>query len=117
MADQHPAWGRARAAANVAAETVDRVPGVLRGTADAVQGVQHKSRSGDREHRDSDREAAVYARWAAGLPARNQFERDHYAELEVHVAAGRMHLDRIAKEATAVETAREAEAAEAEAGS
>ena len=59
----------------------------------------------------------MYNRWSAGLPARNQWERDHYAELEVHVTAGRLWLDRVAKEATAVEAAREAEAGGPEAGS
>jgi len=95
----------------------DRAAGLLQGAADAVQGVTHEARSGDRGHGPSDREAAAHARWEAGLPARNQFERDHFAKLEVHVTAGRMHLDQVAKQATAVETAREAEAAAAEAGS
>ena len=39
------------------------------------------------------------------------------AKAEVQVTAGRMQLDRAAKQATAVETAREAEAAAVEAGS
>ena len=84
----------------------------------AVQGVAHEARSGgDREHRDTGREAAAHDRWEAGLPARNQFERDHFAKLEVEVTAGRMHLNRVAKQATAMEAAREAEAAAVEAGS
>jgi hypothetical protein len=96
---------------------VDRAAGKLQGAVDAVQGTAHEARSGDRERRGAGREAAAHARWEAGLPARNQFERDHFAKLEVHVTAGRMHLDRVAKQASAVEAAREAEAAAAEAGS
>ena len=71
----------------------DRAAGLLQGAADAVQGVTHEVRSGDRGHGPSDREAAAHARWEAGLPARNQWERDHFAKLEVHVTAGRMHLE------------------------
>ena len=88
----------------------DRAVGVLQGAVDAVQGVSHEARSGDRDHELGDREAAAHARWAAGLPARNTFERDAYAKAEVHVTAGRMHLDRTAKQATAMEAAMTAEA-------
>jgi hypothetical protein len=100
-----------------AARATDRAAGVLQGAADTVQGAAHEARSGDRDHEPGDREAAAHARWQAGLPARNQFERDHFAKLEVEVTAGRMHLDRVAKQATAMEAAREAEAAAVEAGS
>jgi hypothetical protein len=94
----------------------DRAAGLLQGAADAAVGVQHEARSGDRDHGLGDREAAAHARWAAGLPARNAFERDAFAKAEVLVTAGRMHLDRVAEQASAVEEAREA-AASLEAGS
>lgn len=93
-----------------------RAAGVLQGGADAVQGVKHEARSGDRDH-EPGREAAAHERWAAGLPARNQFERDHFRQLEAEVTAGRMYLDRVAKQASAVEASRQAQAAEAEASS
>lgn len=98
------------------APIADRAAGVLQGGADAVQGVAHKTRSGDRDHELSGREAAANARWEAGLPARNQFERDHFAELEVRADAGMKHLERLGKQASAMEAAMAAEA-EAEAGS
>ena len=88
----------------------DRAAGVLQGGANAVQGTAHEARSGDRDQGLSDREAAAHARWQAGLPARNQFERDAYAKAEVQVTGGRMYLDRVAERASAVEAAREAEA-------
>jgi hypothetical protein len=94
-----------------------RAAGVLQGGADAVQGVKHEARSGDRDHEPGGREAAAHERWAAGLPARNQFERDHFRQLEAEVTAGRMYLDRVAEQAAAVEASRQVQAAEAEAGS
>lgn len=88
----------------------DRAAGVLQGGADAVRGVAHEVRSGDSDRHPRDRAAAAHARWEAGLPARNQFERDHYTRLEFEVTAGRMYLDRAAERASVMEAAREAEA-------
>ena len=94
----------------------DRAAGKLQGAADAVQGVAHQTRSGDRDHGLGDREAAAHARWEAGQPPRNQFERDHFAELEARVDAGMRQLEAEGRQASAMEAARAAEAAEAEAG-
>jgi hypothetical protein len=46
---------------------------------------QAPTRSGDRDHELGDREATAHVRWEAGLPTRNQLERDHFAELELRV--------------------------------
>ena len=94
----------------------DRAAGMLQGAADTITGTAHEARSGDRERDLGDRGAAAHERWAAGLPARNQFERDAYAKAEAEVTGGRMYLDRVAEQATVMEAAMTA-GAEAEAGS
>jgi len=94
----------------------DRAAGVLQGAADVTQGVTHEVRSGVREHAPSDRAAAAYARWLAGLPARNLYERDAYAAAEADLAAGMRHLAALGRQATAMEAARAAEAKGPEAG-
>jgi hypothetical protein len=93
----------------------DRAAGVLQGAADVAQGVTHEVRSGDRDRdrEPSGRAAAAYARWQAGLPARNLYERDAYAAAEANLAAGMRHLAALGRQASAMEAAR---AAEAEAG-
>ena len=93
-----------------AISAADRAVGVVQGAADTIQGTRHEARSGDRSHELGDREAAARERWSAGLPARNQFERDHFAKLGVEVTAGRMHLDRAAERAAAMEAAMTAQA-------
>lgn len=98
------------------APIADRATGLLQGAADGAQGVMHKVRAGDSEHHPNDRATAAHARWEAGLPARNQFERDHFASIEANLTAGMNHLNRLGKQASAMEAARAAEA-ETEAGS
>jgi hypothetical protein len=94
----------------------DRAVGVLQGAADVAQGATHEVRSGDRDRELSDRAGAAYARWLAGLPARNTFERDAYAAAEANLAAGMRHLAALGRQATAMEAARAAEAKGPEAG-
>ena len=88
----------------------DRAGGVLQGAADTVQGTAHEVRSGDREQHPSDREAAAHERWASGLPARNQFERDHFASAEANLTAGMDRLTAAGRQASAMEAAMTAEA-------
>ena len=93
----------------------DHASGVLQGIADAAQGVAHEARAGDSDRAPGDRMAAAYARWQAGLPARNTYERDAYASIEANLAAGMNHLAWPGKQAAEVEAARAAKA-ETEAG-
>lgn len=53
--------------------------------------------------------AAAYGRWQAGLPARNQFERDAYRAIENDVEAGDQWLTDIGKRAAQAEADRAAE--------
>ena len=50
------------------APIADRAAGVLQGGADAVQGVAHKTRFGDRDHELSGREAAANAAGRRACP-------------------------------------------------
>ena len=79
----------------------DRAAGMLQGAGDTIQGTRHQARDWDRGGGESDREAAAQARWASGQPARNQYERDHFAKAEAEVTGGRMYLDRVAEQAMA----------------
>lgn len=99
-----------------AAELPDRAAGPLQGAADAVRGVRHQARSDDLSPHPSDREEAARARWHAGQPARNPFERDTYAVLENDAAAGMNRLERQGRQAAAMEAAMTKEAANREAG-
>jgi hypothetical protein len=49
-------------------------------------------RAGHSDRQPDDRAAAAHARWQAGLPARNTFERDAYAAVEANLVAGMNHL-------------------------
>jgi hypothetical protein len=60
----------------------DHASGALQGAMDAAQGVAHEVRAGHSDRQPDDRAAAAHARWHAGLPARNTFERDAYAAIE-----------------------------------
>ena len=93
-----------------------RAAGAVRGAADAARGVEHEARAWGAEKHPSDREEAARARWEAGLPARNQFERDAYDSIENGVAAGMNRLERQGKQATAMEAAMTKEAENREAG-
>jgi hypothetical protein len=57
-------------------------------------------RAGHSDRQPDDRAAAAHARWHAGLPARNTFERDAYAAIEANLAAGMNRLARLGKQAT-----------------
>ena len=98
------------------APIADRAAGVLQGAADAVQGVMHEARAWHGDRQPDDRATAAHARWQAGLPARNTFERDAYASLENQVAAGMNHLGHLGRQASQMEAAMAAET-ETEAGS
>ena len=95
----------------------DRAGGAMQGALDAAQGTAHEVRAGDRDHHPDDRETAARERWETGLPARNAFERDHFLQMEHEVTVGRNYLDRVAKQASAVEASREDAMAGPEAGS
>jgi len=100
----------------VTAPIADRAAGVLQGAADAAAGVKHRVRAGHSELEPDGREQAARARWQAGLPARNQFEKDTYLAIENDVAAGMNRLARHGKQATAMEAAMTREAESKEAG-
>ncbi len=94
-----------------------RATGVLQGAADAALGVKHEVRAGHSETHPDGRTEAARDRWQAGLPARNQFERDAYASIKNDdVAAGANRLARYGKQATAMEAAMTREAENKEAG-
>jgi len=98
------------------APIADRAAGLLQGAADAAQGVKHEARAWHSDRDPEGRAAAAHARWQAGLPARNTYERDAYASIENRIAAGMNHLARLGSQATRMEAAMAAEA-ETEAGS
>ena len=77
-----------------------RAAGALRGAADAALGVRHQAASDDLSPHPPGRKEAARARWEAGLPARNPFERDTYAVLENNAAAGMNRLERLGKQAS-----------------
>jgi len=81
----------------------DRAAGALQGAADAARGTRHQAASDDLSPHPRDREEAARARWHAGQPARNQFERDTYAVLEHNAAAGMTRRERLGKQASQVE--------------
>jgi len=95
----------------------DRASGAAQGAADVAQGVTHEVRSGVREHTPSDRAAAAHARWLAGMPARNLYERDAFASFEASLTAGMNHLSWLGRQASEMVAARAAEARGPEAGS
>ena len=95
----------------------DRVAGVLQGTADAALGVTHEVRAWHSDAHPDGRTDAARARWEAGRPARNTFERDAYRVLENDVAAGGNRLARQGKRASEMEAAMTKEAENREAGS
>jgi hypothetical protein len=64
---------------------LDRAVGAAQGAVDVVTGTEHSSRAWVAEN--PEREAGARARWSAGLPARNRFERDVYREHENRIAA------------------------------
>jgi hypothetical protein len=94
----------------------DRAAGVLAGAVDVAQGVTHEARGWHPSPAPDGREQAAHARWQAGLPARNSYERDAFASFEASLTAGMNHLDWLGKQATAIEAARGAEAKGPEAG-
>jgi hypothetical protein len=99
-------------------QLADQASGVLQGVADATQGVMHEVRAGHSDRDPSDRSAAAHARWQAGLPARNTYERDAYASIEANLAAGMDRLARLGKQASEMEAAaQQAEHGGPEAGS
>ncbi len=100
-----------------AAGLPDRAAGALQGASDAVRGVKHHARSDDLSPHPGGREEAARARWHAGQPARNRFERDTYAVLEHDAAAGMIRLERQGRQAAAMEAALAKEAENREAGS
>ena len=100
-----------------AAGLPDRAAGALQGAADAVRGVRHQARSDDLSPHPIGREEAARARWHAGRPARNTFERDAYDSIENSVAAGMNRLARHGKQASGMEAAMTKEAENREAGS
>jgi len=100
----------------VTAPITGRARGVLQGAADAALGVKHEVRAWHTEAQPDGRSEAARARWEAGLPARNTFERDAYLAIENDVAAGANRLARQGKQASEMEAAMSA-AAEPEAGS
>ena len=95
----------------------DRAAGALQGAADAALGVRHQAASDDLSPHPRDREEAARARWEAGLPARNPFERVTYAVLENAATAGMNRLERQGKQAAGMEAAMAKEADNKEAGS
>jgi hypothetical protein len=94
----------------------DRAPGILRGAVDAAQGVMHEVRAGHSDSQPADRAAAAHARWLAGQPARNTFERDAYAAAEANLSAGMNHLNWLGKQASEMEADRAAAVRQAERG-
>jgi hypothetical protein len=85
----------------------DRASGVLQGAADATMGVKHEIRArGSEQTPGGDRAAAAHARWEAGLPARNTFERDAFASIEANLTAGMNHLNWLGKQASEMEAGR-----------
>ena len=99
------------------ARIADQAAGVLRGAADAALGVRHQAASDDLSPHPIDREEAARARWHAGQPARNAFERDTFAVLENDARAGMNRLERQGMRASRMEAAMAKEAANKEAGS
>jgi hypothetical protein len=65
----------------------DRAAGLLQGVTDKAKGLEHSSRAWVSDPGADDRHAEAHARWEAGLPARNQLERDVYREHENRIAA------------------------------
>jgi hypothetical protein len=61
----------------------DHAAGKLQGAIDAAKGIEHSSRAWVSEPQADDRQAEAQARWQAGLPARNAFERNAYHALEI----------------------------------
>jgi hypothetical protein len=76
---------------------LDQAAGAAQGALDAAAGTQHPARQWTGGGPDSGREAEARARWHAGQPARNPFERDVYRALE----AGASGIDRRAEAAQA----------------
>ena len=70
----------------VADRAADHAAGVLKGAADKVKGVEHSSRAWVSDPGADERHAEARARWEAGLPARNQLERDVYRDHENRIA-------------------------------
>jgi hypothetical protein len=64
----------------------DYAAGVAQGAADKAKGVEHSSRAWVSDPGADERHAEAHARWSAGLPARNQLERDVYREHENRIA-------------------------------
>lgn len=64
----------------------DHAAGKLQGAADHVKGIEHSARAWVSDPGADERHAEAHARWSAGLPARNQFERDFYREHENRIA-------------------------------
>jgi hypothetical protein len=63
-----------------------RAAGIVQGVADKAQGIEHSSRAWVSTPGVDERHAEAHARWEAGLPARNQLERDVYREHENRIA-------------------------------
>jgi hypothetical protein len=95
----------------------DRAAGALQGAADAATGAMHPVRAWHSEREPDGRMEAARARWEAGLPARNTFERDAYASIENSVAAGMNRLAWHGKQASEMEAAMTKKAESKEAGS
>ena len=70
----------------LADHAADRAAGIAKGAADVVQGRQHQSRTWVSDPAAAERQAEAQARWGAGQPARNQFERDVYHSIEMGIS-------------------------------
>lgn len=88
----------------------DRAAGALQGVQDAATGTDHPARTWQASTDTDERHIATHERWHAGLPPRNQYERDAYATFEAEVAGGMKSLARVGGQASRVEAERAAEA-------